>query len=84
MPGSSGQPGSQTIKKGHRGVDSTGETTYKKVSCLVHNSLVVAVLLLAMQVLPRAAACLTGRGVRWWVASVTVTEEDLRGREPED
>ncbi|PKU33396.1 phosphatidylinositol 4-phosphate 5-kinase type-1 hypothetical protein [Limosa lapponica baueri] len=30
MPGGSGQPGSQTIKKGHRGVDSTGETTYKK------------------------------------------------------
>ncbi|XP_048785190.1 phosphatidylinositol 4-phosphate 5-kinase type-1 alpha isoform X4 [Lagopus muta] len=32
MPGSSGQPGSQTIKKGHRGVDSTGETTYKKTT----------------------------------------------------
>ncbi|XP_074020482.1 phosphatidylinositol 4-phosphate 5-kinase type-1 alpha [Numenius arquata] len=32
MPGGSGQPGSQTIKKGHRGVDSTGETTYKKTT----------------------------------------------------
>ncbi|XP_038238559.1 putative PIP5K1A and PSMD4-like protein isoform X6 [Dermochelys coriacea] len=32
MSGSSGQPGSQTIKKGHRGVDSTGETTYKKTT----------------------------------------------------
>lgn len=32
MPGGSGQPGSQTIRKGHRGVDSTGETTYKKVN----------------------------------------------------
>lgn len=38
MPGSSGQPGSQTIKKGHRGVDSTGETTYKKVSAAPHGS----------------------------------------------
>ncbi|XP_071582968.1 phosphatidylinositol 4-phosphate 5-kinase type-1 alpha isoform X2 [Heliangelus exortis] len=27
-----GQPGSQTIRKGHRGVDSTGETTYKKTT----------------------------------------------------
>ncbi|XP_075763930.1 phosphatidylinositol 4-phosphate 5-kinase type-1 alpha isoform X5 [Pelodiscus sinensis] len=32
MSSSSGQPGSQTIKKGHRGVDSTGETTYKKTT----------------------------------------------------
>ncbi|XP_027766170.1 putative PIP5K1A and PSMD4-like protein [Empidonax traillii] len=32
MPGGSGQPGSQTIRKGHRGVDSTGETTYKKTT----------------------------------------------------
>ncbi|XP_061298862.1 putative PIP5K1A and PSMD4-like protein isoform X4 [Pezoporus flaviventris] len=32
MPGASGQPGSQTIRKGHRGVDSTGETTYKKTT----------------------------------------------------
>uniref|UniRef100_A0A803STR3 Phosphatidylinositol-4-phosphate 5-kinase type 1 alpha n=1 Tax=Anolis carolinensis TaxID=28377 RepID=A0A803STR3_ANOCA len=31
VPGSSGYS-SQTIKKGHRGVDSTGETTYKKTT----------------------------------------------------
>uniref|UniRef100_A0A8V5GL03 Uncharacterized protein n=1 Tax=Melopsittacus undulatus TaxID=13146 RepID=A0A8V5GL03_MELUD len=37
MPGASGQPGSQTIKKGHRGVDSTGETTYKKVNHFLHS-----------------------------------------------
>uniref|UniRef100_A0A803J3I9 PBX homeobox interacting protein 1 n=1 Tax=Xenopus tropicalis TaxID=8364 RepID=A0A803J3I9_XENTR len=33
VPGSSAQPGAQTMKKiGHRGVDSTGETTYKKTT----------------------------------------------------
>nr|XP_033779541.1 phosphatidylinositol 4-phosphate 5-kinase type-1 alpha isoform X2 [Geotrypetes seraphini] len=33
MPGSSGQPTSQTIKRiGHRGVDPSGETTYKKTT----------------------------------------------------
>uniref|UniRef100_A0A6I8P5K2 Phosphatidylinositol-4-phosphate 5-kinase type 1 alpha n=1 Tax=Ornithorhynchus anatinus TaxID=9258 RepID=A0A6I8P5K2_ORNAN len=33
VPGSSSQPGLLTIKKiGHRGVDSTGETTYKKTT----------------------------------------------------
>ncbi|XP_077776937.1 phosphatidylinositol 4-phosphate 5-kinase type-1 alpha isoform X3 [Podarcis muralis] len=31
LPGASGHS-SQTIKKGHRGVDSTGETTYKKTT----------------------------------------------------
>ncbi|XP_053559689.1 phosphatidylinositol 4-phosphate 5-kinase type-1 alpha isoform X2 [Bombina bombina] len=33
IPGSSGQSGTQTMKKlGHRSVDSTGETTYKKTT----------------------------------------------------
>ncbi|XP_029141710.1 putative PIP5K1A and PSMD4-like protein [Protobothrops mucrosquamatus] len=32
VPGSSGHGSSQTIKKGHRGVDSSGETTYKKTT----------------------------------------------------
>ncbi|XP_069041052.1 phosphatidylinositol-4-phosphate 5-kinase, type I, alpha, a isoform X2 [Lepisosteus oculatus] len=33
VPGSSGMPSSQTLKKiGHRGVDPTGETTYKKTT----------------------------------------------------
>ncbi|XP_053133951.1 phosphatidylinositol 4-phosphate 5-kinase type-1 alpha isoform X4 [Hemicordylus capensis] len=32
MPGSSSGYSSQTIRKGHRGVDSTGETTYKKTT----------------------------------------------------
>lgn len=31
VPGSSGHGSSLTIKKGHRSVDSSGETTYKKV-----------------------------------------------------
>ncbi|XP_070807565.1 putative PIP5K1A and PSMD4-like protein [Pituophis catenifer annectens] len=32
VPGSSGPGSSQTIKKGHRSVDSSGETTYKKTT----------------------------------------------------
>ncbi|KAM6434473.1 phosphatidylinositol 4-phosphate 5-kinase type-1 alpha isoform 1-T1 [Liasis olivaceus] len=32
VPGSSGHMSLQTIKKGHRSVDSTGETTYKKTT----------------------------------------------------
>ncbi|XP_026579974.1 phosphatidylinositol 4-phosphate 5-kinase type-1 alpha-like isoform X1 [Pseudonaja textilis] len=32
VPGSSGHSSSQTVKKGHRSVDSSGETTYKKTT----------------------------------------------------